>query len=174
MKNNFYYHLPIWYYFDFSKEFISLLLTILYILLFILSVITIFKIVYNWIIFKKAGREGWESIIPIYNLIVKFEFLDIPSWMIVLFFIPVINIIIPIVVAINMAKKFNKDVAFIFGLIFLPLIFYPILAFGSSKYDKNASGIFNIENNNGDIKYCSKCGAKAVGPYCSNCGKKIR
>lgn len=34
--------------------------------------ITIVSIVALWRIFKKAGKPGWASIIPIYNLVVMF------------------------------------------------------------------------------------------------------
>jgi len=33
-----------------------------------------------------------------------------------------------------LSKSFGKDVGFTIGLILLPVIFYPILAFGDAKY----------------------------------------
>ena len=33
--------------------------------------LTVFLIICNWKIYKKAGREGWEAIVPIYNIIVS-------------------------------------------------------------------------------------------------------
>jgi hypothetical protein len=39
-----------------------------------------------------------------------------------------------IIVSIDVAKGFGKDVGFGIGLAFLPFIFYPILGFGSSQY----------------------------------------
>ncbi|RKY97869.1 MAG: signal peptidase I, partial [Ignavibacteriae bacterium] len=54
-------------------------------------------------------------------------------WLI-LYLIPFVNIVIGIIVAIEIAKNFGKDVAFGLGLIFFGFIFYPILAFGSAVY----------------------------------------
>ena len=49
----------------------------------------------------------------------------------------------------NLSKKFGKSNGFAVLLTLLPFIGYPILAFGSAKYDKNASvdknGIFKVE-----------------------------
>ena len=141
----------------------------------IMFAMLIFSIVYNWIIFKKAKREGWESIIPIYNLIIKFQFLNIPMWMLILIFIPGVNVAVPIVIAINMAKKFGKDIGFAIGLIFLPIIFYPILAFGSSEFHPEIKGIFESDTivNNGNSIYCTSCGTKVNGNFCTNCGQKV-
>ena len=49
----------------------------------------------------------------------------------------------------NLSKKFGKSNGFAVLLTLLPFIGYPILAFGSAKYDKSAkvdkNGIFSIE-----------------------------
>ena len=42
--------------------------------------------------------------------------------------------IVMILVALEMAKVFGKSAGFGVGLIFLPFVFYPILAFGSAQY----------------------------------------
>ncbi|MEI6647847.1 MAG: DUF5684 domain-containing protein [bacterium] len=50
--------------------------------------------------------------------------------------IPLVNIVIAILAAIGLANKFGKGGGFAAGLIFLPFIFYPILAFGAAEYQK--------------------------------------
>ena len=35
--------------------------------------ISVFAIVSMWKVFKKAGKEGWAALIPIYNLVVLFQ-----------------------------------------------------------------------------------------------------
>lgn len=146
----------------------------IFVLIFILT--SCFSFVYNWIIYKKAGRKGWEALIPIYNLIVKFQFLNIPLWLIVLYFIPGANIATSVITGINMAKKFDKDNLFAIGLIVLPFVFYPILAFGNAKFNADIKGLFddNIidENNDNTFGYCTNCGSKMYGEYCSNCGAR--
>lgn len=153
----------------------GVILAFLGIWLLVIIGIVVFTAIYNWKIYKKAGKEGWESLIPIYNIIVKFKFLSIPLWVLILIFIPGANVAVPIIIAINMAKKFNKDVGFAVGLIFLPIIFYPILAFGKSEFDSNVKGIFEdgsvIENS--DKRYCTYCGTIITGKYCSRCGKEV-
>ena len=97
-------------------------------------------------------------------------------WIIVFLFIPGANIAVTIITGINMAKKFQKDNLFAVGLILLPFVFYPILAFGKSKFNPEIKGIFENENNVYENKpsmgYCTNCGSKLEGMYCSNCGTK--
>ena len=96
--------------------------------------IAILIIVGMWKVFTKAGQPGWASIIPIYNLIVMLQISDKPIWWIILYFVPIANIIIPILVSIAIAEKFGKGAGFGIGLAFLPFIFYPILGFGDAQY----------------------------------------
>ena len=91
-------------------------------------------IVANWKIFTKAGKPGWASIIPFYNLYVLFEIVGMNGWLFLLLCIPIVNIVMMILLYINLAKAFGKGTGFIIGLIFLPNIFTLILAFGSSQY----------------------------------------
>ena len=84
--------------------------------------------------FVKAGQPGWASIIPIYNGIVVLQIAGRPVWWILLYLIPVVNLIIAIIVMVDFAKSFGKGVGFALGLIDLGFIFMPILAFGDSQY----------------------------------------
>jgi len=87
-----------------------------------------------WKTFTKAGKPGWAAIIPIYNAIVLLEIAGRPLWWFVLLLIPLVNIVISIIVALDIAKRFGQSVGFAIGLILLPFVFYPILGFGSAKY----------------------------------------
>ncbi len=87
-----------------------------------------------WKTFEKAGKPGWAAIVPIYNIIVLLEIVGKPLWWIVLFFIPCINIIAPIIIGIEMAKVFGKDAGYGIGLGLLPFIFYPLLGFSDAQY----------------------------------------
>ena len=87
-----------------------------------------------WKIFTKAGKPGWASIIPIYNVIVLLEIIGKQVWWIVLFLIPFVNIIISIITTNEVSKSFGRGAGTTVGLIFLPFIFYPVLAFGSAQY----------------------------------------
>jgi hypothetical protein len=87
-----------------------------------------------WKIFVKAGKPGWAAIIPIYNIIVLLEIIEKPIWWIVLFFLPFANVVAAVLIDIELAKKFGKDALFGIGLLLLPIVFFPILAFGSARY----------------------------------------
>jgi uncharacterized protein DUF5684 len=87
-----------------------------------------------WKIFVKMGRPGWEGIVPILNLIRMIEAIGKPIWWIVLCFIPCVNFVVLIIIAIGFAERFGKGAGFGLGLVFLPFIFYPILGFGGAKY----------------------------------------
>jgi len=93
-----------------------------------------------WKIFVKAGRPGWEGIVPIYNIIILHKIVGKPAWWIVLYLIPFVNLIINIWVTNLLAKSFGQSEGFTIGLVFLPFVFYPVLAFGSAQYQGPAAG----------------------------------
>lgn len=97
-------------------------------------IITVVLIVAWWKIFTKAGKPGWAAIIPIYNVIVMLQVVGRPVWWIILFLIPIVNIIIEIIVFLDLAKSFGKSTWFGIGLILLNPIFVLILAFGDAEY----------------------------------------
>ena len=91
-----------------------------------------------WKIFTKAGEPGWASLVPIYNLVVFLKIIDKPVWWVILFMIPFVNIIsliLSIIMYLELAKVFGKSAGFGLGLVFLPIIFFPILAFGDAEYE---------------------------------------
>ena len=57
-----------------------------------------------------------------------------PEWWFLLLLVPVANVIIAIITIIALAEKFGQETGFAIGMLLLPIIFYPILAFGDSKY----------------------------------------
>ena len=70
----------------------------------------------------------------IYNLIVLLQIAGKPLWWIILFFIPLANLIAAILVGITVAKNFGKSDVFGIGLGLPGFIFYPILGFGDAQY----------------------------------------
>jgi hypothetical protein len=93
-----------------------------------------FWVVCGWKIYTKAGKPGWAAIVPIYNIIVLLEIVGRPLWWVVLFFVPVANIIMAFLINVELAKSFGHDIVFGIGLTLLPLIFLAVLAFGSAAY----------------------------------------
>ena len=100
----------------------------------IYAAIIILFIASLWKIFVKAGKPGWAAIVPIYNIIVLLEVVGRPLWWIVLLIIPCVNIVAGIMLTLDLAKSFGKEIGYAIGMIILPFIFYPMLAFGSATY----------------------------------------
>jgi len=100
----------------------------------VMLAIAIFLIVAEWKIYEKAGKPGWAVLIPIYNVIVLLEIIGKPWWWLLILFVPVVNIILGIWMINLLSKSFGYSVGFTLGIIFLPIIFIPILGFGSAAY----------------------------------------
>lgn len=100
-----------------------------------------------WIIFTKAGKPGWASLIPVYNLYVMLQIVGKPAWWLLLFLIPVVNVILSILLNFELARSFSKGTGFALGLIFLPMIFLPILAFSDAAYARHSGNKPNILQN---------------------------
>jgi hypothetical protein len=90
-----------------------------------------------WKVFSKAGEPGWAAIIPIFNLYVFVKISGKPIWWMVLFFIPVANLLAWIVTSVAVAERFGKEMLFGLGLCFLGFIFFPLLAFGDAQYEED-------------------------------------
>lgn len=88
-----------------------------------------------WRIFEKAGEPGWAAIIPIYNALVMLKIAGKPMWWFLLMLIPLVGIVVGLIVLFALAKRFGKGPGFALGMIFIPPIFYPLLAWGDARYD---------------------------------------
>ena len=60
-----------------------------------------------------------------------------PVWWVTLILIPLVNIAIMFIINIALAKSFGKGTGFGIGLVLLPFIFVPLLAFGDAEYISN-------------------------------------
>lgn len=164
----------------------------------IISVIAIaaavMQIIGMWKMFKKAGKGGWEAIIPVYNYIVLIEISGLPMWYIALFFVPFANIYAMIMVNIEIAHRFGKSTGFGVLTTFFPFVCYPILGFGNARYsgmmaytNANQQAMYGVPTYNQPIqpqmqpqqqpttKNCPNCSAinSLDAQFCANCGNKI-
>ena len=112
--------------------------------------LSILMIVSLWKIFKKAGKPGWASIIPIYNIYIMCEIAEKEWWYVLLSCVPFANIYAMIVLYNGMAKRFGKSGGFVVGMILLPVIFFPMLAFGKDAAIVNNQPNTSNENNMAD------------------------
>ena len=103
-----------------------------------LFAISVMYIVARWMLYDKIGAKGWTSIIPIYSKYTLLKAIGVnPWWMLINYGLPIVQpaagIYLTILTNVSLANAFGKKKGFVFGLIFLPIVFIPILAFGSEN-----------------------------------------
>ena len=96
--------------------------------------VAIFMLAAMWRLFSKAGQPGWAVFIPIYNTIVLLRVAGKPWWWLFLLWIPLVDIVVSIIIYSGVSTNYGKGTGFTVGLIFLPFIFIPILAYGGAVY----------------------------------------
>lgn len=105
------------------------MISIIYLLIVVLMIVS------SWKVYEKAGRQGWEGIIPIYNLYVMLQIINRPWWwLLIMIFIPIANVILMIIALYEFLAKFGKGIGFTIATIFFPFITFPILAFGEDQF----------------------------------------
>lgn len=105
---------------------------------------TLFLLAAGWALFQKADQPGWASLIPYYNIYVLLTMTGKPWWWLLIYVlgppIPVVGtiafLVMGVLLTVALAQCFGKGTGFIIGLLLLPFIFYPILAFGDAKYEE--------------------------------------
>lgn len=88
-----------------------------------------------WMIFSKAGKAGWRSLIPLYNLYTLCRIADGRGVMgLILLLIPGVNIVYYVLLCIRLSHAFGKSALYSLGLIFFNTVFVLILGFGTARY----------------------------------------
>lgn len=113
-------------------------------------------------VFTKAGEKWWKVFIPVYNSWIQAKIAGLAWWWLPIFLVVsaltevkslsftagMVLILVSFNYNYNIAKKFGKSCGFALLMAFLPFIGYPILGFGTAKYNANAdtdkNGIFAI------------------------------
>ena len=161
---------------------------------------TTIYIVGRWKLFKKAGKQGWEAIIPFYSTYTLIEISELNWWY---FLIAISGTIISILdidelsaittiasrlvnvfCFYNIAKKTKQNpTSYAITAAFVPGIMALIVGLSKSiTWDKtitvSPNGPINSskeKNNTEQEKYCLNCGQKLDYnvKYCKNCGKKV-
>ena len=138
-----------------DAEFLEGLLAIiggaLIIVLCVTMVMLVINIVSCWKIYEKAGENGWAAIIPFYSNYVLAKITWGNGWIFVLPFAlsfityvfevawlaaigTLISLAFTVITNWKLARAFGHGVPFTIGLVFLSIVFLPILAFGDSQY----------------------------------------
>ena len=98
-------------------------------------VIGVAALVALWVLFEKAGREGWKAIIPFYNAWVEFDIVYGAGWKMFLLLVPILNIALSIMFRFRIAQVYGRSTAFAICNIFFSPITDLIMAFdGKSNY----------------------------------------
>ena len=107
-------------------------------------IVGVLYIVSNIKIYTKAGKPWWAVLVPIYNIIVLMDIANLSYKNLLFILIPIVGLFIFMIkLYIGLAKRFNKGVGYAVGLIFLPVVFLPLLAFSK---DEVVSDTNNNEN----------------------------
>ena len=109
----------------------------------VLLVFIIAHLIASWFLFKKMGINPWKAIIPFYNSYTLCEKIFGNGLYFLVGFagiIPYVGYVIlvlwSVVSSIRLAKSFGRGGGTVVGLIFVPTIFYFILAFGSAEFEQ--------------------------------------
>ena len=112
----------------------------------------------------KAGEKWWKALIPLYNTWIQTKIVGLAWHWFVIFVVlfawtfgvknansvwSMALVLVSFNYNYNLAKKFGKSNSFAFWCTLLPVIFLPILGFGSAKYNKDAAvdenGVFSLK-----------------------------
>lgn len=120
----------------------------------------------RWMTFQKMGEPGWKAIVPFYDVYVMLGRVwkrDVFWWLVageaalvaceaVAFSLPrgsglriaALLIGVALVCAVGvmyakLARRFGKPGAFCLGLLFLPIVFFPVLGFGRAAWQDDVS-----------------------------------
>ena len=83
---------------------------------------------------QEAGRPAWAAFVPIHNVVVLLQICGLSPWLVLLPFIPVVNIVLLVLLAINLAKVFGKGVGTAVLIFFFAVIMYFVLSYGPARY----------------------------------------
>jgi len=88
-----------------------------------------------WGVFKKAGKPAWGGFVPIYNIYLLVKIAGYHGALVILYFIPIANIVVSIIVALGVGRAFGKGGGFSFFLLWLlAIIGYFVVGYGGAQY----------------------------------------
>lgn len=96
--------------------------------------ICIIVIVAEWKLFQKAGRPGWAALIPFYNTYIMFDIVYGNGIKFLTLLIPFYNIYVLIKLYLDLARCYGYPPVFGVGILFLSVVFLPMMAFSDSEY----------------------------------------
>lgn len=85
-------------------------------------------------VFEKAGYNKFLALVPLYNIWIWIEVAEKPKWWFILFLIPFINVFMFLLILVETAKTFNKNLLWEQGLAAIfPFVYLPYLGFSPDE-----------------------------------------
>jgi signal peptidase I len=84
--------------------------------------------IFAWWTFEKAGKHGWQTLIPFYNLYVFLQIIKKPLWWYALLLVPFLNVFMYMLMLVELAKCFNRFKLWEqFVAVVVPFVYLPYL-----------------------------------------------
>lgn len=91
-------------------------------------------VISTWRLHSKAGQPGWIGLVPVLNVLGELKMAGKPYWWALLFWVPVIGLVMRVIRKVGVARSFGESALFGLGLCFLPMFFEPMIGLGSARY----------------------------------------
>lgn len=98
-------------------------------------------------IFIKASKGDKSCYYPIVNLFSMLEIAGISTYFGILFFVPVLNMVVLTLMSYKLGQVFKVGFFYKIGLIILPIVFYPLLGSGKRIYKLKDDNYFKALDN---------------------------
>lgn len=85
-------------------------------------------------LFKKAQKNEKSALYPIANLFTILEMSEMSTFYGILFFVPVVNCVVLIIMFYKLGGEFDTSTSYKLGLALLPIVFFPLLANSDKQY----------------------------------------
>lgn len=158
----------------------------------------ILYIVGLWNLFQKAGRKGWEAIIPFYNTWVLVEISGLAWWYALIimlsslisikdienfdFIVSIASVVATFFAYYNISKKLHKDVGFTILMTLFPVIMIPLVGLSSnyqfddsvvvSEHGPIQNGTTQMDTSNAVHNGCFSDNTNQKN-FCSYCGNSL-
>ncbi len=90
-------------------------------------------------IFKVSNKKIITLFIPLYNLLILLDIVNLNRWNFILLLLPVTNVFIIMIILYRLSIVFHTTKTFAFGLILFPVVYLPALNYGG-KLDNRPIG----------------------------------
>jgi len=110
----------------------------------VFAIMFVFTHVGLYKLFEKASESGWKALIPFYNYYVCLQIIDKPKWWMMWAFLPIVNLVMPFIIFVELCKSFGKGGlgAQTMAMLF-PFIYLPYMGFNNDiVYEGSSSNIY--------------------------------